>query len=28
VEHTPAKRFFESPDTREAQAFVKGELLW
>jgi tungstate transport system ATP-binding protein len=28
VEHAPAKRFFESPDTREAQAFVKGELLW
>jgi tungstate transport system ATP-binding protein len=28
VEHAPAKTFFESPRTREAQAFIRGELLW
>lgn len=28
LEHTPADRFFAAPATPEAQAFVKGELLW
>jgi tungstate transport system ATP-binding protein len=28
LERTPADRFFAAPATREAQAFVKGELLW
>ncbi len=28
LERTPAGRFFSAPATREAQAFVKGELLW
>ena len=28
LERTPADRFFSTPATREAQAFVKGELLW
>jgi tungstate transport system ATP-binding protein len=27
-EHTPANEFFEQPRTLEAQAFVRGELLW
>ena len=28
VEVTPAGRFFREPRSREARAFVKGELLW
>jgi tungstate transport system ATP-binding protein len=28
LEQTPADRFFAAPQTQEAQAFVKGELLW
>jgi tungstate transport system ATP-binding protein len=28
LERTPADRFFSAPATREAQAFVDGELLW
>ncbi|WP_043528648.1 ATP-binding cassette domain-containing protein [Litchfieldella xinjiangensis] len=28
IEHTPAERFFASPDTRQAQAFIQGELIW
>jgi tungstate transport system ATP-binding protein len=28
VEHTPAKDFFEKPRSKEAQAFLRGELLW
>ena len=28
LEQTPAGRFFAAPATPEAQAFVKGELLW
>ena len=28
LEHTPAARFFEQPQTEEARAFVRGELLW
>jgi tungstate transport system ATP-binding protein len=28
LEQTPAERFFATPATPEAQAFVKGELLW
>lgn len=28
VEQTPASAFFERPTTREAQAFVAGELVW
>jgi tungstate transport system ATP-binding protein len=28
VEHTPASKFFDSPTTVEAQAFIRGELLW
>ena len=28
VEHAPAEEFFRSPCAAEAQAFVKGELLW
>ena len=28
VEHAPADRFFDAPASREAQAFLKGELLW
>lgn len=28
LEHTPAAQFFEQPQTEEAQAFVRGELLW
>ena len=28
VERAPAAKFFESPETREAQSFLKGELLW
>ena len=28
LERTPADRFFSAPTTREAQAFINGELLW
>lgn len=28
VEHTPAKEFFEKPRSKEAQSFLRGELLW
>jgi tungstate transport system ATP-binding protein len=28
LEHTPAARFFEQPATRDAQAFLAGELFW
>lgn len=28
LEQTPAARFFEAPQSREAEAFLKGELLW
>jgi tungstate transport system ATP-binding protein len=28
VEHTPAEEFFEEPRSREARAFLKGELFW
>ncbi len=28
LEQTPADRFFAAPQTQEAQAFIKGELLW
>ncbi|MGF1474417.1 MAG: ATP-binding cassette domain-containing protein [Geminicoccaceae bacterium] len=28
LERTPAERFFNVPDSAEAQAFLKGELLW
>jgi tungstate transport system ATP-binding protein len=28
VEHAPAERFFEAPETPEAKAFLEGELLW
>jgi tungstate transport system ATP-binding protein len=28
LEHTPARRFFEQPRTEDAQAFVRGDLLW
>ena len=28
LEHTPAARFFDQPRTEQAQAFVRGELLW
>lgn len=28
VEHGPAKSFFDSPATAEAQAFLAGDLLW
>ncbi len=28
MEQTPTDRFFSAPATREAQAFIKGELLW
>jgi tungstate transport system ATP-binding protein len=27
IEHTPAERFFRAPDSREATAFLQGELL-
>jgi tungstate transport system ATP-binding protein len=27
-EHTPAPAFFESPQTAEAAAFIRGELVW
>ncbi|WP_121220695.1 ATP-binding cassette domain-containing protein [Oceanibaculum indicum] len=28
VEVTPAERFFREPQSEEARAFIKGELLW
>jgi len=28
LEQTPAERFFTAPATREAQAFIRGGLLW
>lgn len=28
LEQTPADRFFEEPQTEEATAFLRGELLW
>ncbi|NNE86131.1 MAG: ATP-binding cassette domain-containing protein [Alphaproteobacteria bacterium] len=28
LEQTPADQFFTAPQTRAAQAFIKGELLW
>jgi len=28
LEQTPADRFFAAPQTQEARAFIKGELLW
>ena len=28
VEGAPARRFFEEPRTEEAQAFLRGDLLW
>ena len=28
LEHGPVQTFFEAPRSREARAFIKGELLW
>lgn len=28
VEHAPAERFFDAPESPEARAFIQGELLW
>ena len=28
IEEAPAEAFFQAPQTREAEAFLKGELLW
>jgi tungstate transport system ATP-binding protein len=28
VEHAPAEAFFNRPESREARAFIDGELLW
>jgi len=28
LEHAPAKRFFEKPESDEARAFLRGELFW
>jgi tungstate transport system ATP-binding protein len=28
LERSPAAEFFERPQTREAQAYIRGELLW
>ncbi len=28
IERTPAKQFFERPETEQARAFLRGELLW
>lgn len=28
VEDAPAERFFNTPDAQDAQAFLKGDLLW
>lgn len=28
LEHAPASRFFEHPETEEAAAFLRGELVW
>lgn len=28
LEFTPAREFFENPQTAEANAFIRGELLW
>lgn len=28
LEHTPASRFFDTPATPEAAAFIRGELVW
>ena len=28
VEITPAERFFREPQSEEARAFIRGELLW
>ncbi|MGJ7456289.1 ATP-binding cassette domain-containing protein [Halomonas sp. MA07-2] len=28
IEHTPADRFFEAPQTPEGRAFLRGELVW
>jgi len=27
-EHSPAEKFFDSPKTKEARAFLNGEILW
>lgn len=27
-EHSPAEKFFDSPETTEARAFLNGEILW
>ena len=27
-EHSPAEKFFDSPETKEARAFLNGEILW
>jgi tungstate transport system ATP-binding protein len=28
IERTPAQDFFERPESEEARAFLRGELLW
>jgi tungstate transport system ATP-binding protein len=28
VERAPAERFFSAPQSREARAYMAGELLW
>ncbi|MGO1888808.1 MAG: phosphate ABC transporter ATP-binding protein, partial [Halomonas sp.] len=28
LEHTPANDFFTAPTSREAGAFIRGELVW
>jgi tungstate transport system ATP-binding protein len=28
LEHAPAEQFFEGPESPEARAFIKGDLLW
>jgi tungstate transport system ATP-binding protein len=28
IERTPAQHFFERPESEEARAFLRGELLW
>jgi tungstate transport system ATP-binding protein len=27
IEHAPAPRFFDNPDTEESRAFIQGHLL-
>jgi len=28
IERAPASRFFEGPESEQAQAFLRGDLLW